>query len=115
MNEREIEHYRARFHSLMEGTGTPNERAALALRYFREIERAGMPPCLVDLHGRFRAIEAVARAIDRAAQEAGCTYRCGVIREKFNNRSKPAPRPETQPQRPDILVPPARFRPFRRA
>ena len=26
MNEREIERCQARFHSLMEGTGTPNER-----------------------------------------------------------------------------------------
>jgi hypothetical protein len=84
MNERQmIGHYQGRFELLMEGTDPPNERAALARSYQREIERAGRPLCLDDLHRGFRAIEVVARAINRAAQEAGRTYRCNIIREKL--------------------------------
>ena len=55
-------HQRECFKWLMEGRGTPNERAALARRCQRDIEKVGKPPELDDLYRQFQVIEDVAMA-----------------------------------------------------
>ena len=59
-----------------------------------------MPPCLVDLHGRFRAIRSGRQGDRPRGPRGGACFPLWVIRARLDDRSEPAPRPEHNPSGP---------------